>query len=143
MTHRTAMAAVLCMSLCDVIACRPPADGELSAEQMSAVVTQEQDKLQSCYQDGLDRTPYEHEFRLQAQLRIRPNGSVAEVELDQPGLSGLGSCIEQTIRGWQFPTAKNETRASLPLVFHPKVVKSLPPNVQLPPGFKVVQPPGE
>jgi hypothetical protein len=110
---------------------------------MSVVVAEQQESLQSCYQDGLDRTPYEQEFKLQAKLRIRPNGSVSEVQLDQQGLSGLGKCIEQTIRTWQFPPAKNETRASLPLIFHPKVVKSLPQNFGLPPGFHVVEPPAE
>lgn len=127
---------LLCLAL---IGCASKPTGDLTAEQMSEVVVREQPALAACYQAGLDRTPYTHEFQVQAALHIRPDGSVAKVELDQTGLSGLGACVERSIRSWHFPQAQAETHASLPIVFQPKVKKELPPNVQLPPGFKVVQ----
>jgi hypothetical protein len=113
--------------------------GDLSVAQLSEVVAREQDSLTPCYQAGLDATPYEHEFRLQATLEIKPDGKVSKVQLDQNGLRNVGPCVEKTIRAWQFPTAKAETRASLPIIFRPKVVKTLPDGMQLPPGFKVLQ----
>jgi hypothetical protein len=113
--------------------------GELSVQQLSEVVAREQDSLTPCYQAGLDATPYEHEFRIQAVLEIKPDGKVSKVELDQTGLRGLGPCVKKAIQTWQFPTAKAETRASLPIIFRPKVVKSLPDGMQLPPGFKLLQ----
>jgi hypothetical protein len=113
--------------------------GDLSVQQLSEVVAREQDSLTPCYQAGLDATPYEHEFRIQATLDIKPNGKVSKVQLDQTGLRGLGPCVEKAIRAWQFPTAKAETRASLPIIFRPKVVKTLPDGMQLPPGFKLLQ----
>lgn len=115
--------------------------GDLSTQQLSNVVAREQPSLEPCYQAGLERTPYEHEFRIEAKLSIKPDGSVTKVELDQTGLQGMGPCIEQTIRGWRFPEAKAETHASLPLIFRPKVVESLPDNVQIPPGFKILNDP--
>jgi hypothetical protein len=132
------MAAASCAS-----GCGGSKGGELSVQQLSEVVAREQDSLTPCYQAGLDATPYEHEFRIQAVLEIKPDGKVSKVELDQTGLRGLGPCVEKAIRAWQFPTAKAETRASLPIIFRPKVVKTLPDGTQLPPGFKLFQPDGE
>ena len=111
---------------------------DLTVAQLSDVVAREQPTLEACYQAGLDRTPYDHEFRIQARLSIRRDGSVEKVELDQSGLQGLGPCLEQTIRTWRFPQAEDDTLASLPIVFRPKVEKVLPENLQLPPGFKLL-----
>lgn len=122
------MTALSAMSACN----KPTGGGDLSPEQMGQVVAREQPALAVCYQAGLDRTPYEHEFRVQAVLHIRPDGSVATVKLDQTGLSGLGACLEKSIRAWHFPTAQADTHASLPIVFQPTIKKELPPNIQLP-----------
>ena len=105
---------------------------------MAAVVAREQDSLEPCYQAGLEATPYDHEFRIEAKLKIKPDGSVSKVELDQTGLRGVGPCVSKVILGWKFPTAKAETHAALPIIFRPKVVKTLPEGV-LPPGFQVLQ----
>jgi hypothetical protein len=120
-------------------ACRPKQGEDLSVAQLSAVVAGEQDSLTPCYQTGLEKNPYPHEFRIQAVLEIRADGQVSKVELDQTGLPGVGPCLEKAIRGWKFPRAKAATRASLPIVFKPKVVQDLPANFKLPPGFKVLQ----
>jgi len=117
-------------------ACSRASGGDLSIDQLNEVVVREHHSLEHCYQTSLDNTPYEHEFRIQADLRIRPDGQVAELELDQAGLRGLGPCIEKTIRSWHFPPAKTETRARLPIVFQPKVLKAAPQN--LPKGFRVL-----
>jgi len=130
--------SVYCAFVLALAGCRPSSGEDLSTEQLTAVVVREQASLEPCYQAGLDRTPYEHEFRIEAELRIRPDGSVAQVKLDQTGLQGLGPCIEKTIRGWRFPQARAETRASLPIVFRPKVEKALPENMKMP-GFRVLQ----
>jgi hypothetical protein len=115
--------------------------GDLTTQQLSEVVAREQPTLEPCYQAGLERTPYEHEFRIEAKLSVNPDGTVSNVELDQTGLQGMGPCIEKTIRGWRFPQAKAATHASLPLIFRPKVVQSLPDNIQIPPGFEILNDP--
>jgi hypothetical protein len=138
MPRRCAEALLVALLLA---ACRHKAEGELSVAQLTAVVAREQDSLTPCYQSALDKAPYDHEFRIQAVLRIRPDGSVAEVTLDQPGIEGIGPCLMATIRNWKFPAAAAETRTSLPIVFSPKVVKTLPENMKLPPGFQVLQDP--
>lgn len=115
--------------------------GDLSTQQLSEVVAREQPSLEPCYQAGLDNTPYEHEFRIEAKLAINPDGTVSGVELDQNGLQGMGPCIDKTIRGWRFPQAEAATHASLPLIFRPKVVERLPDNIQIPPGFEILNDP--
>ena len=122
-------------------ACQRPSGGDLSVEQLTAVVAREQDALEPCYQTALDKQPYDHEFRIEARLRIRPDGSVSKVGIDKEGLKGVGPCVEKAIRTWKFPPAREETRASLPIIFRPKVVKTLPDDLKLPPGFQVVPPP--
>jgi hypothetical protein len=119
-------------------ACRAKNRQDLSAAQLTAVVAREQASLAPCYQSALDKMPYEHEFRIETTLQIRPDGRVSEVTLDQPGIEGVGPCIEAAIRTWQFPKAVAATRASLPIVFTPNVEKTLP---NLPPGFQVLQNP--
>jgi hypothetical protein len=119
--------------------CRGAHGGELSTEQLSEVVAREQGTLEECYQTSLEKTPYEHEFRIEAKLSIRRDGSVSKVELDQNGLQGMGPCVERTIRAWQFPKAKAETYAGLPIIFRPKVVNPPPESLNLPPGFRVLQ----
>ena len=132
----TLAAAALCAG-----ACRRHSGGDLSIEQLSGVVAREQASLEPCYQNALDKRPYDHEFRIETRLRIRPDGSVSNVGIDQEGLPGVSPCVEQTIRTWKFPQAREETQASLPIIFRPKVVKTLPEDLKLPPGFQVMQGP--
>ncbi|HEY2735589.1 MAG TPA: hypothetical protein VGI70_16445, partial [Polyangiales bacterium] len=105
MARRLTSSASLALALFAASACRSKS-GELSAAQLSAVVAREQASLAPCYQSALDKTPYTHEFRLQAILRVLPNGNVADVNLDQPGIEGVGPCVQTAIRRWKFPTAK-------------------------------------
>ena len=126
--------------LCASVGCRK-SGGDLTTRQLSEVVAREQPTLEPCYQAGLDNTPYEHEFRIEATLSIKPDGTVSEVELDQTGLQGMGPCLIKTIRGWRFPEAKAPTHASLPLIFRPKVVERLPDDLQIPPGFEILNDP--
>jgi hypothetical protein len=123
--------------------CQRPSGGDLSIEQLSEVVAREQPSLEPCYQNALDKQAYDHEFRIETELHIRKDGSVAKVGIDQEGIKGVGACIEKTIRSWKFPPAREETHAGLPIIFRPKVVKTLPEDLKLPPGFKVLQGPGE
>jgi hypothetical protein len=121
--------------------CQRRAGGDLTIEQLSAVVAQEQDSLEPCYQTALDKQPYDHEFRIETRLEIRADGSVAKVGIDKEGLKGVGPCVKKAIQTWKFPQAREDTHAALPIIFRPKVVKTLPEDLKLPPGFKVLQGP--
>ena len=70
---------------------------------------------------------------------IAPAGAAHPLLTEDTGTQGLGPCLEKTIRGWRFPKAEADTLTSLPIVFRPKVEKVLPDNLQLPPGFQVLQ----
>ena len=108
--------------------CGKPHD--LSVEQLSHVVDAQRATLKPCYDAALKDHPYEHEMRMQAVIHVAPSGSVSQVEIEPgAGLPGMPECIKQTIARWRFPTAKDETHASLPLVFKPEVVPSGVPDL--------------
>jgi hypothetical protein len=109
-------------------ACGKPQD--LSVEQLSAVVDRERATLKPCYDTALKDNPYRQEMRMQAVIHVAPSGKVSGVEIAPgSGLPGMPKCIEQTIAGWKFPIAKDETHASLPLVFKPELVPSGVPDL--------------
>lgn len=111
------LVAVGCLVGCDGDA------GELPTDVLSRVVAENRPSLEPCYQAALDKNPYKHEVRIQAVIEIEASGRVAKVELDQTGLAGLGPCIKQTIASWSFPKAEKPTRAELPIIFKPEIVK--------------------
>lgn len=98
--------------------------GDLSTEQLSAVVEKEQPTLKACYDEALAKHPLKDEVRMEAVLRITPGGKVASVELDPPPpLPGLSTCLNDAIGRWTFPSAEKTTSTSLPLIFRPEVVQ--------------------
>jgi hypothetical protein len=109
--------------LCALVAlgCQSNKGGDLSVEQLTAVVAANQEQLKPCYQSALDKQPDSQEFRIQATLHVDKTGSVSDVELERGGLPNVGSCVEKIVKTWKFPTAKADTYASMPLIFRPTV----------------------
>jgi hypothetical protein len=97
--------------------------GDLTTEQLSAVVEKEQPTLKVCYDEALAKHPLKDEVRMEAMLSITPGGKVDSVELDPPPpLPGLSTCLHDAIGRWRFPQAEKATSTSLPLIFRPEVV---------------------
>lgn len=94
---------------------------DLSVPQLTAVVSSQQETLKPCYQAALDKQPDSTEFRIQATIHVRKDGSVGGVELERGRLPEVNSCIEQTVKGWKFPAADRDTYASLPIIFRPVI----------------------
>jgi hypothetical protein len=109
--------------LCAVLAigCQSNKGGDLSVEQLTAVVAANQDQLKPCYQSALDKQPDSQEFRIQATLHVDKTGEVADVELERGGLPNVASCVDKVVRTWKFPSARADTYASMPLIFRPTV----------------------
>lgn len=103
------------------IACQSKKGGELTVEQLTAVIAAHQEKLSPCYQTALDKEPDSPEFRIQATLHISKSGDVADVELEKTRLKTVGPCVEKAVRSWKFPAAKADTYATLPIIFRPTV----------------------
>ena len=93
---------------------------DLDNAQLEAVIAEQRPSIQVCYQDALDREPYENEVRMQATLHVRNSGEVAQVQLGEGGLPGMRPCLEQAIMKWRFPEAGDDTHASLPIIFQPE-----------------------
>ena len=95
---------------------------DLSEAQLSAVVAREQPGLERCYRSALETHPYEQAINMEALIAIAPSGAVTSVELKGGGgLPGMSPCLVASIRSWKFPTAKDETATSLPIIFRPEV----------------------
>jgi hypothetical protein len=102
---------------------------DLSTEQLSRVVEQNRPALKTCYDDALEKHPYTQDMHMSAILHIATSGQVASIKFEGgSGLPGMQDCLRTQIKAWQFPKAQDETATSLPLVFHPEVVKKLPPG---------------
>lgn len=98
---------------------------DLSTEELNAVVERERPSLKTCYDAALEKHPYREVLRLNAVIRVAPDGSVSAVELDEEGLPGMGDCLRKAIGGWAFPKAEAPTSTSLPLIFRPEVGKDV------------------
>ena len=103
-----------------------PAD--LSEAQLSAVVMRERPGLERCYHTALEKNPYVRDITMEAIIVVAPSGGVKSVELEGGGgLPGMSPCLLATIKSWRFPTAKDETATSLPIVFRPEVKEQADP----------------
>ena len=109
------------MLCCAFAACGKKHD--IPAVELSRIVAAHQATLKACYDAALERSPYKHEIRIQAAIHIEPSGRVANVELDQEGLPGLGKCLRAAIAQWPFPPAEDATHTALPIILRPEVVK--------------------
>lgn len=109
-------------------ACREPHD--LTVQQLSAVVDRERATLKPCYDAALAQHPYQQEMRFQVVIHVAPSGRVADVEIPPgSGLPGMADCLRKVIWEWRFPTAKDATDASLPLVFKPEAAPAGVPSL--------------
>lgn len=107
------------------LGCGKSAPEDLSASQLSMVINGRRPELQKCYQQALSDNPSRTEVKMHAAIYIRPAGDVFKVDIDEGGLPGMAKCLETTIRAWRFPSAPDETHASLPLIFQPEQAPSI------------------
>ena len=125
--HARSPSLLLLLPLLLTTAChREPQD--LSTQQLSQAVSQQQPALKRCYDVALGTEPYRQDVRMQAVLEIDPDGSVDSVQLTGSGLAGMPDCIRKSIKTWRFPKARDATHTSLPLIFHPEVVNKGAPD---------------
>jgi hypothetical protein len=103
------------------LGCQSNKGHDLTVAQLTAVVGANQETLRPCYQVALDKQPDSQEFRMQATLHVKKDGSVETVDLERGGLPNVGSCVEKTVRTWKFPAAQADTYASMPIIFRPTV----------------------
>lgn len=113
--------AALLLGLVAVAGACGKTGNDLSVPQLTAVVSSQQETLKPCYQAALDNKPDTTEFRIQATIHVRKDGSVGSVELERGRLPEVNGCIEQTVKGWKFPAADRDTYASLPIIFRPVI----------------------
>jgi hypothetical protein len=126
-TSRLRIAAGACALALWFAGCNSAPAHDLSIQQLSVAVDAQRPSLKHCYDEALKATPYKNDMRVEAVLHIAPSGKVASVEFESgKGLPGMEKCLRDEIKRWQFPTAKDPTATSLPLIFHPEIQKAGP-----------------
>jgi len=96
----------------------PPLD---QATVQSVVAKYSGSVKRACWQpalDGRDRNA-PSSANISVQITVGTSGSVQGVTSspDPPGYHGLASCIQQRVRGWQFPTTSETTTVNVPFKF--------------------------
>ncbi len=103
---------------------RPPGSGGPPLDQatvQSVVAKYSGSVKRACWQpalDGRDRNA-PSSANISVQITVGTSGSVQGVtsSADPTGYHGLASCIQQRVRGWQFPTTSETTTVNVPFKF--------------------------
>ena len=93
---------------------RPVVNTQLSAAQLSAVVSRGKSMLQRCY-SGSDQNRV---LKFDVEMEVLPSGAVSSVQIDGEQ-SDVDACIARTVRMWQFPTALEATHTRFPVLLLP------------------------
>jgi hypothetical protein len=96
-----------------------PGAGQLTAEQLSAVVLNGRKNLQRCYETALRGSNSQDTVRLDVDIQVSPNGNVTSVHTTGKGLTGMEECITRTVKMWRFPKSGEVTQTRFPVVFQP------------------------
>ncbi|MDX2054466.1 MAG: GYF domain-containing protein [Polyangiaceae bacterium] len=103
---------------------RPPTSGgpPLDASSVQAVVAKYSGSVKrACWQPALDSRDRNAppSASVSVQITVGTTGSVQGVTTsgDPPGYRGLASCIQQRVRGWQFPPTSESTTVNVPFKF--------------------------
>ena len=90
---------------------------QLSAAQLSEVVTRSKGMLRRCYAGSLAA---QRVLRLDVDLEVQPSGAVSGVEIKGEDAE-IHACIARTVRLWRFPSADTATRTRFPVLLLPGV----------------------
>jgi len=93
--------------------------GQLTSEQLSAVVNNGRKHLQRCYETALRGSNSTETVRLDVDIEVSPNGNVTSVHTAGKGLPGMEECITRTVKMWRFPMSGEATQTHFPVVFQP------------------------
>lgn len=93
--------------------------GQLTAEQLSAVVLRGRKNLQRCYETALRGSQSADTVRLDVEIEVSPSGNVTVVKANGKGLPGMDECITRTVKMWRFPMSGEVTQTRFPVVFQP------------------------
>lgn len=92
---------------------------ELTASQISKVVSKGKKDLQRCYEVAMRGSGSDDAVRMDVELSISESGNVKSAKTTGKGLPGMSQCISRTVRMWRFPASSGPTDTKFPLVFQP------------------------
>ncbi|HEX7476506.1 MAG TPA: GYF domain-containing protein [Polyangiales bacterium] len=93
--------------------------GQLTAEQLSAVVLRGRKNLQRCYETALRGSGSDETVRMDVDIEVSPSGNVTGAHTSGKGLPGMDECLVRTVRMWRFPSSGEGAATRFPVVFQP------------------------
>jgi len=94
---------------------------QLGDKEITATVEHNRAFLRSkCWQPALESRskPGSAKARVEASLTIAPSGAVEAVKtVEDESFPGLSQCIQDAVKSWTFPRARNQTTIDVPFVF--------------------------
>jgi hypothetical protein len=92
----------------------------LTAAQLSAVVQNNKNVLQRCYESALRATGgHQDTIKVTVTVTVGESGSVKNVTTQGNGLGNLNDCLKTSVKRWRFPASGGESEFAFPLVFQP------------------------
>ena len=94
----------------------------LSSSDVMGVIAQERAKIgSSCWSSRKPNADAPPTARVSLSLSVAPSGAVTRANAaDPPGYPGLGACVANAARRFQFPRAQGPTTVNVPFVFSAK-----------------------
>jgi len=95
----------------------PPADGELTADEINRVIRSRAGVFRACYQKELDKSP-KLGGKVVMRITIKPDGTVGNVAVASSTLKSdaVEACLKSNIMRLKFP-AKSQAVVNYPFVF--------------------------
>jgi predicted Zn finger-like uncharacterized protein len=95
--------------------------GQVDAAALNAVVSRNRPALRRCYEIAIRGMGDPPSIRVNVRVTIGGSGGVTNVAATANGetLSGLGNCVESTVRRWRFPASGETMVTEFPVVFAP------------------------
>jgi hypothetical protein len=91
--------------------------GQVSQDDLRAVLTQNRRSLDACYQRVLKHDPTLKRARIVVQVRIGLSGMATAVTVPPEYKdTEIGGCLVGTVKHWRFPSSDSDYQTEFPLL---------------------------
>ena len=88
---------------------KPHKDGNISPQQVSAVIGKNSAGLRTCYEKGLKRNPnLQYVSTVNVRFSVKNTGEASDVGFSPPADAEMEKCMGAAIAKWHFPTFEGD-----------------------------------
>ena len=93
----------------------------LSPEEIRSTIGKNRSTIQRCYEREMRGRTGGTDLRVVVRLTVRPSGLVSKVNVSPANIrgTGLGRCIEGSVKRWRFPIASADSTVEAPFLLTP------------------------